>query len=250
MTTVCSLPAAWPTGALVLVLKYDRAGSIGGETRMKFLVVDDHVLIREALRGVLHELKPDTTVLEAVDSRQAARELTEHPDIDLVTLDLNLPDGSGFALLEEIRARHPSVGVVVMSAQQDRDSVTRALDLGALGFIPKSARRDVMIGAFNLVFSGGIYVPPEILARVPSPPLPVRPSSAALFALGLTERQMDVLLLMMGGKSNKHICRELDLAEATVKNHVTAILKALKVSNRTEAVIAATALGIGRAEPR
>jgi DNA-binding NarL/FixJ family response regulator len=108
-----------------------------------------------------------------------------------------------------------------------------------------------MLGAFRLIFSGGVYVPPEILDR--GPPAVARamdapsgrPPTAA--ELGLTGRQMDVLALMMQGKSNKAICRALDLAEPTVKNHVTAILKALKVTNRTEAVIAANALGIGRA---
>jgi DNA-binding NarL/FixJ family response regulator len=119
--------------------------------------------------------------------------------------------------------------------------VTKALDLGALGFIPKSASRAVMVSALQLVFAGGIYVPPEILQKAPmSAPVsaPMSPSE-----LGLTERQIDVLALMMQGKSNKAVCRELDLAEATVKNHVTAILRALKVTNRTEAVLAVAEFG-------
>jgi DNA-binding NarL/FixJ family response regulator len=217
---------------------------------MKILVVDDHELIREALHGVLKELKRDAIVLEAADSRQAMRYVSEQADIGLILLDLNLPDRDGFSVLSELRERHPAISVVVLSARQDRDSVVRALHLGALGFIPKSGQREVMLSALQLVFAGGIYIPPEILAQadpsLPSPKLtrvagdmaPVTPTD-----LGLTGRQLDVLALMMQGKSNKAICRVLDLAEPTVKNHVTAVLKGLRVTNRTEAVIAVGELG-------
>jgi DNA-binding NarL/FixJ family response regulator len=216
---------------------------------VKILIIDDHALIREALRGVLKELKGEAAIVEAPDWRRASQQIEEDANLDLVLLDLNLPDRDGFEVLAEIRERYPTVTVVVLSGRQDRESVTKALELGALGFIPKSASREVMLSAFNLVFSGGMYIPPEILARQEpapmsspaAPALPTRRASAGDF--GLTERQRDVLALMMQGRSNKVICRELDLAEPTVKNHVTAILKALKVSNRTEAVIAAGALG-------
>ena len=209
---------------------------------MKILVVDDHVLIREALRGVLKELRPDAAVLEAADHRRATELVAEHADFGLILLDLNLPDGDGFSMLADVRERYPGTSVVVLSAQQDRGSVVKALDLGALGFIPKSAQREVMVAALELVFAGGIYIPPEILAHQEPEPAPhpaatesPRPSPRDL---GLTERQLEVLALMMQGKSNKAICRVLDVAEPTVKNHVTAIFKALKVTNRTEAVIA------------
>jgi DNA-binding NarL/FixJ family response regulator len=217
---------------------------------MKILVVDDHVLIREALRGVLQELNGDTTVLEAVDGRRAMGIVAEHADLGLILLDLNLPDRDGFAVLSELQERYPAIPVVVLSAKQDRNSVAKALDLGALGFIPKSGQRDVMLSALRLVFAGGVYIPPEILTREGGTPGPnpilsrlgvsghVTPSK-----LGLSERQLDILALLMQGKSNKAICRILNLAEPTVKNHVTAVLKALKVTNRTEAVIAVGALG-------
>jgi DNA-binding NarL/FixJ family response regulator len=217
---------------------------------MKILLVDDHVLIREALRGVLKEVKGDATVLEASSCSQAMQVIAERPDLDLILLDLNLPDRDGFSVLTELGERYPAISVVVLSAQQDRGSVVRALDLGAVGFIPKSGQREVMLSALQLVFAGGIYIPPEILAREqPSArqsdgkqPAATRPSVSPA-DLGLTERQVDVLSLMMQGKSNKAICRVLNLAEPTVKNHVTAILKALEVSNRTEAVIAVGQLG-------
>ena len=217
---------------------------------MEILVVDDHVLIREALRGVLKEVRGDATLLEASSCSQAMKVIAEHANLDLILLDLNLPDRDGFSVLTELGERYPATSVVVLSAQQDRDSVARALDLGAVGFIPKAGQREVMVKALELVFAGGTYIPPEILAREqPSAgqsgekqPAANRPSASPA-DLGLTERQLDVLSLMMQGKGNKAICRVLNLAEPTVKNHVTAILKALKVSNRTEAVIAVGELG-------
>ncbi len=223
---------------------------------MKILVVDDHVLIREAMRGVLKELRDDAIVTEAPDCRRAMRLVDENPDVALILLDLNLPDRDGFAVLADLRERYPAIPVVVMSAHHERDNVVRALDLGATGFIPKSVPREVMVNALRLVFAGGIYIPAEILGRGEPPPtaMHARPVGAAPTVLpadlGLTERRMDVLALLMQGNSNKVICRALHLAEPTVKNHVTAILKALKVSNRTEAVIAARAMGLGPKQAR
>jgi len=210
---------------------------------MKALLVDDHVLIRDALRGVLRELTDDATVLEAADCLQAMRLIEAHPDLHLILLDLNLPDRDGFAMLADLRRRFATISVVVLSAFHDRENVLRALDLGALGFIPKSAPRDVMVNALRLIFAGGIYIPPEALGRIEkeSRPTAERPLSPA--DVGFTERQMEVLALMMRGKSNKVISRSLDVAEPTVKHHVTAILKGLKVANRTEAVIAVGSLG-------
>jgi DNA-binding NarL/FixJ family response regulator len=224
---------------------------------MKCLIIDDHVLIREALRGVLKELKGEAVAtIEAHDSRQALVEIELNPDLELILLDLGLPDRDGLDLLIELTQRRPTTSVVVLSAERDRERVLKSLKLGALGFIPKSAKREVMLSAFNLIFSGGRYLPPELLAG----DLPThvsyaasRPQENALEAadLALTERQMEVLALMMQGKGNKAICRMLDLAEPTVKNHVSAILKALKVTNRTEAVIAAGALGLrARQDPK
>ena len=238
---------------MVLVLRY-ALGSFTRENEMKILVIDDHVLIREALRGVLRELKGEAAViLEASDSRQAMRHIEQNPDVELVLLDLGLPDRDGLEMLSELGKRYPTTSVVVLSAKQDRDTVMEALDLGALGFIPKSGQREVMLSAFNLIFSGGVYIPPEILNRrepATAPRAAPALSKAGAADLGLTERQMEVLALMMQGKSNKAISRVLNLAEPTVKIHVSAILKALKVANRTEAVIAATALGLVRQDAR
>src|SRR5215472_11482055 len=221
--------------------------SPGNLPLMKILVVDDHALIREALHGVLKKLTRDAVILEASDCVQTMEAVASHPDISLILLDLNLPDRDGFSMLTELRERTPAVSVVVLSATEDHRTVMKALDLGAMGYIPKSARNEVMLSALQLVFAGGIYIPPEILARehLSHTAAPSGGGRAIVSPadLGLTDRQLDVLALMMQGKNNKSICRTLNLAEPTVKNHVTAILRALKVTNRTEAVIAVTELG-------
>jgi DNA-binding NarL/FixJ family response regulator len=220
---------------------------------MKVLLIDDHALIREALRGVFADLRPQAVVLEAASRAQALEVANASPDLDLILLDLALPDADGLDLLADFRSRRPTTSVVVLSASRDHTVVARALRLGALGFVPKSAPYQVMIAALQVVFAGGIYVPPEILAAVEGAvgdeiPQPVAETGHAdpLRELPLTDRQRDVLALLVQGKSNKSICRELQLAEPTVKNHVTAILKALKVTSRTEAVVAVGVRGSRR----
>jgi DNA-binding NarL/FixJ family response regulator len=216
---------------------------------MKILVVDDHTLIREALCSVLKQLTSDAEVSVASTYAQAMQLVEDRPDFDLVLIDLALPDRDGFSMIAELSKRDVAFPIVVLSASQDRGDVVRAIGLGAVGFIPKTTPREVMLSALQLVFSGGIYIPPEILDSGLPPQLcesgtrscdQVRTTPSDV---GLSTRQLEVLALMMEGKNNKLISRALDLAEPTVKNHVTAILKALKVTNRTEAVVAVSKLG-------
>jgi DNA-binding NarL/FixJ family response regulator len=206
---------------------------------VKILLIDDHALIREAMRGLIGHLKRDACLLEAANCAQAMRFMEESADIELVLLDLTLPDRDGFSMLTALRESYPSTAVVVLSASNDRRDVLRALEIGAIGYIPKTTSYEVMLGALELVFSGGIYIPPEIL-RGDSMPKDGDSEQArlSLCEFGLTERQTEVLALLGQGKSNKAIARILGLAEPTVKNHITAVLKALNVTSRTEAVVA------------
>ena len=121
---------------------------------MKILVCDDHALIREAMRGVLKDLVPDAGVIEASDARRLTEAIQKTPALDLLLLDLNLPDQDGLAILADLRERRPEISVVVLSAFQDRDTVRRSLDLGALGFIPKNTEREVVLSALRLVDHG------------------------------------------------------------------------------------------------
>lgn len=219
---------------------------------MKFLVVDDHALIRDAMSSVLTSLRIVAQVLQAADGAQALAMLAKHPDLDLVLLDLDLPDRNGLSVLDEIVMRHPAVGVVMLSGNQDSETIRHALSQGAQGFIPKAETRDVLARALELVLAGGVYVPKAALGSRAQPTAapggatadpPASPAQAPWSGLGLTDRQLDVLALLMQGRNNKLICRALGLAEPTVKNHVSAILRALGVSSRTEAVLAVTRQG-------
>jgi DNA-binding NarL/FixJ family response regulator len=130
---------------------------------MKFLLIDDYALIREALSSVLQELRGDAIVFAAASCRQGMDLICEHSDISLVLLDLHLPDRDGFDMLAELRESYPVIGVVMLSAFNDRDNVVRALDQGALGFISKTSSRDVLLGALRVILAGEVYFPPEIL---------------------------------------------------------------------------------------
>jgi len=212
---------------------------------VKVLVVDDHPLIREALRQVLKQLDNHVELLEAPSAVEALAAAAQSDDLDLILLDLTLPDSDGFGLLSKLRAQYPEIPVVVLSASEQPETVIRALDAGAMGFIPKTSPNDVLIGALRLVLSRGVYLPPQVLRQHAATFASLTPASPASFRdVGLTERQAQVLALLVQGKPNKLICRDLHLAEGTVKIHITAILKALQVTNRTQAVISVSRLGL------
>jgi DNA-binding NarL/FixJ family response regulator len=213
---------------------------------MKLLIVDDHHLIREGLRPILKRLGDgeETEVLEAASFEAAVEYADRHRDLDLLLLDLRLPDVAGFAALCDLQDRHPSLPIVIMSGEDDPELMRQAIEHGALGFIPKSSRADVILNALRLVLSGGTYLPRQIMSappRTPAPP-PAKPAAPRLTGLGLTPRQADVLELLVVGKSNKAICRDLHLAEGTVKTHIAAVFKALNVTSRVQAVLAVARL--------
>ena len=219
---------------------------------MKLLVVDDHPLIREAVQGVVTQLEPGAMVLAVGDSERGFAIADAEPDLDLVLLDLNIPGLAGIPALKAGRRRYPEVPVVVLSSADDRPTVLAAIAAGAAGFIPKSSPNEVLLNALRLVLAGGKYLPPEALAPVAGSG--ARATRAAteralsLETLGLTDRQAQVLKLLAAGKSNKLICRELDLAERTVKAHISAVFRALGVTTRTQAALAAAKLGLGAAD--
>ena len=167
---------------------------------------------------------------------------------DLVLLDLNLPGLSGIPALKVWRRRYPGIPVVVLSAATDQQTVLAAIGAGAAGFIPKSSSNEVMLNALRLVLAGGRYLPTEVLAHSAGGDVSARRARQAtalsLETLGLSARQAEVLKLIARGASNKVICRELGLAERTVKAHVTAVFRALKVTSRTQAAIEASKLGL------
>jgi DNA-binding NarL/FixJ family response regulator len=221
------------------------------ELKVKVLIADEHALMREALTNALADLGRPVTVLEADSLQAALAHLAAHPDTALVLVDLQLSDASDANVLARLRATGSKAPIVVVSAADKRATVLAALAGGAAGFISKRSNSAVLMGALRLVLAGGAYVPSEVLREeMASPRQPDRPEAPAAAhwrssrELGLTPRQMDVLVLLVQGKPTKVISRQLNLATGTVKTHTAAIFRALGVANRTEAVFAVSRLGI------
>ncbi len=211
---------------------------------MKVLLIDDHPLILTALQNVIQGIGTHVSVVGVAGARGAREALVADPSFDLVLLDLRLGDADGFELLAELRSAYPAVPVVVVSASDRSADVIRAIDLGAMGFVPKRASNETLQEALRVVMKGGIYVPQMTMSgdTEPAPestphPAPLA-SRAALAAFKLTPRQTDVLALLLRGQSNKLIARELNLSVETVKDHVAAVLRTLGVNSRTQAVLA------------
>ena len=214
---------------------------------MEILLVDDHALFREGLALVLQQLD-GANIFEAENAAEAITIAQEHDDLDLVLLDLNLPDNKDFSLLQSIREILPSTPVTMLSATEDATLIQQALQLGASGFITKSSSSQVMLQAINLILAGGLYLPPQMLQKTQDIPETQHAetiktetdtstvSNKAESELYFTERQMDVLRLLDKGMSNKEIARELDMSPSTVKVHVAAILRECEASNRPQAV--------------
>ena len=206
---------------------------------MKILVIDDHPLVVDALAQLLPQIDPAMVVRAAMDSREAITVLDNEPDVSLVLLDLALPGTRGLDFLGDLKLDYPGVPVVILSATHDRATIMAALGAGAHGFIPKTADGMVLLEAVRRVLEGGLSPLPDDATMPDGDGVHVEPR-----ALGLTARQTDVLKLLVQGKPNKLICRDLRLSEGTVKVHVRAILKALHVHSRTEAIAALARRGI------
>ena len=210
------------------------------------LVVDDHPLMRDAICETLLLVDPQLKIRTAKRLSEALAQLAEDPS-DLVTLDLSLPDTTGADGLVAVRSAHPDVPVVVCSGHVDARSVYRAIEAGAVGYVPKTFEHEGIEVALRVVLSGNVYLPPI-------EPVPRHGTAAMSFAaptnrriedLELSPRQTDVLRLLIRGLPNKLICRELNIAEGTAKAHVSAVLSKLGARNRTEAVVAISRIDLG-----
>lgn len=206
---------------------------------LKLLVVEDHALVREGLLATLKNLDTETETFGVADANEAIGVL-ESRDIDMMILDLMLPGTKGQTFLPVVRRRFPTVPVVILSAMDDADTVSRVMKAGASGFISKSGSSEDLLGALRVVLSGEIYLPPKLrelsnhsdTAQGKGQPLAQR--------FGLTIGQARVLDLLSDGRSNRQIGELLGLTEGTVKIHVSAIMKAMGVSNRAEAALMAS----------
>jgi DNA-binding NarL/FixJ family response regulator len=214
---------------------------------LRIIVVEDHALVREGLVRLLAQLRDAVVVRDCADFMAAQALLDEDGPFDLVLLDLALPGIDGFAALEILSQRFPALPVVVLSAFDDPPTVTRVMNLGASGFIPKTYSGEAVLAALRKVLHGVLFRPDGLAAGARlDDALPMAPPGlGALPAeLGLTERQGQVLALMVRGLSNRDIATRLGLSEGTVKIHATAIFKGLGVASRTQALVAAARYGI------
>lgn len=213
---------------------------------LTILIVDDHTLFVDAMKHVLVKLQDEVEVITATNAEQALQIAEQREDLNLLLLDLNLPGMSGQEALSMLIEKFPLLPVVMLSGTDEVAMMQAAIDAGAMGFIPKSTSEKVVLSALHLVLSGGVYVPKEMVdkSRVSKPVEQESTSDEFAQRLGLTPRQFDVLQFMLGGHANKVIARQLNLTEATVKAHVTAIMKTLKVQKRTQIPMAIEKAGI------
>lgn len=216
---------------------------------MKILLVDDHALFREGMRYVLQQLNGGVPeILEAGTFPEGMKLAGQHPELDMALLDMNMPGSEGAVSIRFFHQRYPHIPVVVVSGEEGRNHMRKVMDYGAMGFVCKSSTAQVMLNALNLVLSGGIYIPPQLL-RQPGEacgrgPEQVDRRSMHTNEYGLTQRQMEVLMHLAAGLTNKEIAETIRLAEGTVKIHVAAIYQVLHVGSRMEAVREAGKLGL------
>lgn len=227
------------------------------ERPLNVLLIDDHTLFREGLVLLLHPLRSDLATWQAGTVESGLEQLDRLGPADLVLMDLGLPGMHGLDGIALLRHRYPEMPVVALSSADDRDTVLRAVDAGAMGFIPKSATSAVLIAALQLILARGIYLPPSAFLGIAREGVAVAAQAREGAAhsqpshelpagerLGLSPRQCEVLYLILQGKPAKLIERELGLSASTVKAHTSAVLRALNVTTRTQAVVAAGRIGL------
>ncbi|MDH5328287.1 MAG: response regulator transcription factor [Gammaproteobacteria bacterium] len=204
--------------------------------REKILIVDDHPLFSEGLEKIIHIMEPDTCILHAFSFQHGIQICASHPDLDLILLDLNLPDRNDVCMITAFRKKCPEIKIAIISACENQETVSKYLKEGVNGYIPKSSKSNTLIMALKLVLGGDVYVPPTAFNT--------ELTSSRNKKQKLTNRQMEVLRLLGKGMSNKEICRQLSLAEGTVRAHLSTIFSQLGVSSRLQAVNKAKESGV------
>lgn len=211
---------------------------------MHVLLIDDHEMFRQGVKYLLTDLHEDIEFTDAGNCKEALAELGR-VEVDLALLDLSMPGSRGLNALREIKNAYPAVPLAVLSGHDEPSMIRDAIEEGASGFVPKASSSEVLVAALKLILAGGVYLPRAALnGATPEQSAGEEPEKAASRSELLSERQADVLMKAIQGKPNKVIAREMNIAEGTVKTHLSAAFKALGVHNRTEAVFAAAKLGL------
>ncbi|MBU2869549.1 response regulator transcription factor [Colwellia sp. E2M01] len=209
----------------------------------KIIIADDHPLFRQALLGTLQAKLMSTAWLEAETIEELEQQLSTNTDSDLLLLDLNIPGAHGFNTLIHVRNHFPQIPVVIVSAHEDHNTISKAMSYGAAGFVPKSTPVDDIYSAIIAVLSGDIWLPPSFDQSQSEHNI----DDIAERVASLTQQQYRILMMFAQGMLNKQIAYDLNVSEATIKAHATAIFRKLDVRNRTQAVIAIAQLDLSEA---
>lgn len=207
----------------------------------KLIIADDHPLFRSALREAVMQLLPGVTIVEAVSFQSLQQSVSENTDADLILLDLNMPGAQGFSSLVYVRAQYPAIPVAIVSATEEPAVIRRSLDFGAAAYIPKSTSIEQIGAALRSVLDGGVWLPEHIPATSAND-AESKERELAQRVASLTPQQLRVLLMLADGRLNKQIAGELDVSEATIKAHMTAVLRKLGLYSRTQAAVLAQRL--------
>jgi len=233
-------------------------GSSGENMKLQVLLADDHALFRDGMRYVLQQLSEQVDVICAGDFAETLRQATANPALDLALLDLNMPGSNGVASIRIFNRNFPGIPLVVVSGSDRRTEMEGVMKYGAMGFISKMTSAKEMVNALRMVLAGDIYFPPQLLAQLNAAPGNCETDDKAgspNIQFGITKRQLQTLQYLAEGYTNKEIAFKLELAEGTIKAHVSGAYQVLRVTNRLDAVRKAQDLGLitlvpaGRNEP-
>ena len=211
---------------------------------MKILIADDHALFRDGLSLHLERLEPQAVIFQAGSFSQVMKIINDEKKLDLIIIDLDMPDMNWETALQDIMGKRGNARVAIISATEDARSIRKAMEKGISGYIPKRADTKVLTGALKLIMDGGTYLPPSVLENAHINGTHISTAPRSRNGKTLTNRQSQVLELVAQGMSNKQIAYEIGVSEATVKLHINALLRAVGATNRTQAVITAQKMGL------
>lgn len=214
-----------------------------GHPARQFIIADDHPLFRNALRLSIQQTFPGATIFEASDMQSLQQCAAEHPHGDLLLLDLHMPGAHGFSGLIFLSGQYPQLPVMVVSANEKPEIMCRAIDYGACGFLPKSAPVEQIAEALQQCLAGEIWLPPAVAERYEAGGATGDVGVVDVIAT-LTPQQFRVATMLAEGLLNKQIAYEMQVTEATVKAHLTALFRKLEVNSRTQAVLALSSLDV------
>lgn len=208
---------------------------------MKVLITDEQSLFRDGLSLRLKEIKEDLTILQASSIPEMQRIVSREPNLDVLILDIDLDELNSTEIINKIKNTNPNIKIIAISSSEDSRNIKKILSNGVKGYITKRSDSNILTGALKLILDGGTYIPPIMLNNSADYG---STSSHSCLKKNLTNRQSQVLDLIAQGKSNKQIAYDMGVSEATVKLHINALLRSLKVNNRTQAVITAQKMGL------